>query len=116
MKLAYDDAEDEIARLKERVTFLEGLVPSIGRKADYFEVSKAVLVVESLTARLFGEEFTRTECEDPEIVGDHYFVFRAIARGDVNSVLSKYNEWHAGLSEVPSFVRHLFRLSLDAQS
>jgi len=103
------------AELQQRIHRLELLIPQAVQSPNYFEVAKALPLVEAITRNLFGDSFTQVECEDPEIPGSRNLVFRVRGSGEMEFLLSRYNTWHARLSEVPENVRHLFRLSIDAQ-
>ncbi len=79
------------------------------------DVQALVGQVEAMTREVFPGEVTYTEKEDDELPDDWHFTFNIVDRGDVASILTRNNQWHARLCELPPAAHGLFRLSIDAQ-
>src|SRR5262245_55014471 len=105
---------EEIEALRQRVAYLERLVPKWQETASYFEVKNALEQVTSIARELFSEGFQVEECADWDVEGERYFEFNVPVRDEVelDSILKKQDEWYKRLCMLPSNVRYKFHLSI----
>jgi cell shape-determining protein MreC len=117
-KLAGDReaASLRISEMERRLSRVERVRRDTAETPDYFEVRDSLEKVRAITAEIFSGEIALSEREDPEVAGDRYFTIGIVDGGDADAMLSRYDEWHARLCELPPHVRSMFRLSIDVQS
>ena len=79
------------------------------------EMNAALHRVKQFTAEIFACPFKCVEEEDCEIAGDRYFAFYVRDNSDVSALVRRSDEWHRQVAGLPSNVRLLFRLLIDAE-
>jgi hypothetical protein len=116
-KLAGDReaASSRISAMESRLSRIEGDRRDTAETPSYFEVRDSLEKVRAITGEIFSGEIALSEREDPEVAGDRYFSIGVVDGGDADAMLSRYDEWHARLCELPPNVRSMFRLSIDAR-
>jgi hypothetical protein len=117
-KLAGDReaASLRISEMERRLSRVEEVRPDTAEMPSYFEVRDSLEKIRAMTGEIFSGEIGLSEREDPEVAGDHYFAIRVVDGGDADAMLSRYDEWHARLYELPPNVRSMFRLSIDVRT
>ncbi|HEY5313314.1 MAG TPA: hypothetical protein VIK18_12380 [Pirellulales bacterium] len=110
-----NEATDKIVALEERLIALESAAPAATEAPTFFEVRDALNAVAEMTAKMFPMGFETIEQEDCEVVNDRHFTFVVRDAGDVDAMVSRFNEWHENLCGLAPGVRGMFRLSIDAQ-
>ena len=78
-------------------------------------VARQLREVLTLTRDLFGEVHDVRAEDDPEILADTHIVFTVKAKGSLNEILQKNDEWHGRLPDLATELSGVFCLSIDVQ-
>jgi hypothetical protein len=112
-----DERDAALSRLRDFEHRLLTLEQSVAapRRADYSSVCRAREKVREFTKEIFSGRFDESEKEDCEVPGDFYVAFRVKDPGTMDEVLARHQAWHERLCGLPTDLRAMFRLSIDAR-
>jgi hypothetical protein len=80
------------------------------------EFQESLEKVRCITQEIFSQPFSCYEREDCEIADDRHFAVEVVDDGELKEIAGRNDEWHRRIAlEIPSNVRTLFRLSIDAR-
>ena len=79
------------------------------------ELRELIRQVADLTAEIFGGDMEVEVLGDPEIRGELHFTFEVAARGAVDEIVARENEWHLKVRRLVGTRAELFRFSVDAR-
>lgn len=106
--------EQRVEQQESRIKYLESLIRLQAEHPGYSEVKSWLPQVESLTQKVFGTSVVVTEEEDAELADARIIRMAVSVACSVEEQLARRDAWHEQMLELPSSVRMLFRLSIDA--
>ena len=112
MGVAISDVQREIEEIKVRVRGLERAVVDLRESESRSSSDVTTEQVLALTRDIFPGEVRVYEAEDPEIPGDRYHVFEVRAKGPVGEVMTRDEQWHRRLCQLPDRIPGRYRLSI----
>lgn len=112
MTVAISDVQREIDEIKVRVRGLEQAVGDLRQGEGSRSSELTTQQVLALTREIFSGELRVYEAEDPEIPGDRYQVFEVTAEGTVDEVMTRDEQWHRRLCQLPDRIPGRYRLSI----
>jgi hypothetical protein len=112
MAVAISDVQREIDETKGRIRGLERAVVDLRQGESSRSSDLTLQQVLTLTREIFPGEVRVYEAEDPEIPGDRYHVFEVTADGPVDQVMTRDEQWHRRLCQLPDRIPGRYRLSI----
>lgn len=112
MAVGISDVQREIEEIKVRVQGLERAVVDLREGGSRSSSDPTMEQVLALTRETFPGEVRVYEAEDPEIPGDRYHVFEVRAQGPVEDVMTRDEQWHRRLCQLPDRIPGRYRLSI----
>jgi len=112
MTVAISDVQREIDEIKVRVRGLERAVVDLRQGESRRSSDLTTQQVLAVTREIFPGEVRVYDAEDPEIPGDRYQVFEVTAEGPADEVLTRDEQWHRRLCQLPDRIPGRYRLSI----
>ena len=97
----------------DSLVFMPGETSEVASFASAQSIEKELESMVKTTAEIFGGDVRVVVEEDAEIAGDRYLLFEVKARGDVDEVVKKENEWHRRCARFGWESARFFRLGVD---
>ena len=110
-----EQMRSQLVELQSSCEWAFARLRELGNCSGYFVVRDALAAVKEMTKSLYGSRVEILELDDDEIPDDRHFTFRVVDHASQREALSRYNEWHSRLDQVPPEIRSMFRLSVDTR-